>query len=66
MGRNTIDRRSSKIRQQKVQQQELTVGDLITAAFDALGNKHRVMEVLASPLISQTVGKKLVFVSRAA
>jgi hypothetical protein len=66
MSRNTVTRRSAKIRQSKVQPQELTVGDLITAAFDALGNKHRVMEVLASPLISQSVGKKLVFVSRAA
>ena len=63
MKRSAIVRRSlSKARTSKVKAQPLTVGDLITAAFDALGNKHRVIEVLGSNHVSQSVGRKLVFV----
>lgn len=40
----------------------LTVGDLIAAAFDALGDTGQVVRVLGSTRLSQRVGRKLVFI----
>jgi hypothetical protein len=40
----------------------LTVGDLISAAFDALGDAKQVMRVLGSARLSERVGRKLVFI----
>lgn len=43
-------------------QKTLTVGDLITAAFDALGDSGQVLRVLGSARLSARVGRKLVFI----
>jgi hypothetical protein len=40
----------------------LTVGDLITAAFDALGDTRAVVRVLGSNRLGDRVGRKLVFI----
>lgn len=40
----------------------LTVGDLISAAFDALGDAGQVVRVLGSPGLSERVGRKLAFI----
>ncbi len=45
-----------------VKAKTLTVGDLITAAFDALGDVGQVMRVLGSERLSERVGRKLVFI----
>ncbi len=45
-----------------VEAKTLTVGDLISAAFDALGDPHQVMRVLGSARLSERVGRKLVFI----
>ena len=40
----------------------LTVGDLISAAFEALGDTGQVLRVLSSAGLSARVGRKLVFI----
>ncbi len=45
-----------------VEVKPLTVGDLITAAFDALGDTSHVVQVLGSARLSERVGRKLVFI----
>ena len=40
----------------------LTVGDLISAAFETLGDSAKVVRVLGSAPLSERVGLKLVFV----
>lgn len=40
----------------------LTVGDLVSAAFDALGDTGQVLRVLSSRGLSERVGRKLVFI----
>jgi hypothetical protein len=40
----------------------LTVGDLISAAFDALGDAGQVARVLGSRGLSERVGRKLAFI----
>ena len=45
-----------------VEARTLTVGDLISAAFDALGDTNQVMRVLGSARLSERVGRKLVFI----
>ena len=40
----------------------LTVGDLISAAFEALGDAGQVVRVLGSARLSERVGRKLVFI----
>ncbi len=40
----------------------LTVGDLISAAFEALGDAGQVVKVLGSRHLSERVGRKLVFI----
>jgi hypothetical protein len=45
-----------------VESPALTVGDLISAAFDALGDTRQVMRVLGSSRLSERVGRKLVFI----
>ena len=41
----------------------MTVGDLIAAAFEALGNDQAaVMRVLGSQRLGERVGRKLVFI----
>jgi hypothetical protein len=39
----------------------LTIGDLISAAYDALGETGTVVRVLASNGMSHRIGRKLVF-----
>lgn len=45
-----------------VEARTLTVGDLISAAFDALGDTGQVVRVLGSARLSERVGRKLVFI----
>ena len=45
-----------------VEPKVLTVGDLIAAAFDALGDAGQVVRVLGSARLSERVGRKLVFI----
>lgn len=40
----------------------LTIGDLISAAYEALGDTGQVMRVLGSSRLSERVGRKLVFI----
>ncbi|MFO0596050.1 MAG: hypothetical protein U0228_12115 [Myxococcaceae bacterium] len=40
----------------------LTVGDLISAAYDALGDTEAVVRVLGSNRLSERVGRKIVFI----
>lgn len=44
------------------QSKALTVGDLISAAYEALGDTRQVVRVLGSSLLCQRVGRKLVFI----
>ena len=48
---------SSELRHERVQ---LTVGDLIAAAFDALGDAQQVGRVLSSPDMACAIGAKIV------
>lgn len=45
-----------------VEAKTLTVGDLISAAYDALGDTRQVLRVLGSSRLSERVGRKLVFI----
>ena len=45
-----------------VKAKTLTVGDLISAAFEALGDAGQVVRVLGSTHLSERVGRKLVFI----
>ena len=45
-----------------VTRRTLTVGDLISAAFEALGDARQVVRVLGSKHLSERVGRKLVFI----
>ena len=45
-----------------LEKRTLTVGDLISAAFEALGDARQVVRVLGSTHLSQRVGRKLVFI----
>ena len=45
-----------------IEPRTLTVGDLISAAFDALGDAGQVVRVLGSARLSERVGRKLVFI----
>jgi hypothetical protein len=45
-----------------VEAKTLTVGDLISAAFEALGDAGQVVRVLGSVGLSERVGRKLVFI----
>lgn len=45
-----------------VEHRTLTVGDLITAAYEALGDTGQVVRVLGSHRLSERVGRKLVFI----
>lgn len=45
-----------------VEARTLTVGDLVSAAFDALGDTAQVRRVLGSAGLSMRVGRKLVFI----
>ncbi len=50
---------SSEPRPERIQ---LTVGDLVAAAYDALGNDtQRVIRVLSSPEMANALGAKIVF-----
>ena len=62
-GRRAIPRvrraTSSRPRPERIQ---LTVGDLVAAAYDALGNDtQRVIRVLSSPEMASALGAKIVF-----
>ncbi len=39
-----------------------SVGDLIAAAFDALGDSDAVMRVLQSNRLAERIGRKIVFI----
>lgn len=41
---------------------QLTVGDLIAAAYDALGNTDDAVRVLSSRRMEKSVGRRIVFV----
>ncbi len=41
---------------------QLTVGDLIAAAYDTLGNTDDAVRVLSSVRMSRSVGRRIVFV----
>ncbi len=45
-----------------VARRKLTVGELISAAFDALGDARQVVRVLGSGPLSRRMGRKLVFI----
>ena len=60
-GRRPMPKMRSKMKV-ALEARVLTVGDLITAAFDALGDAAQVVRVLGSTGLSERVGRKLVFV----
>ena len=48
---------------QKIQKKQLTLGDLVAAAFDTVGQEARkVANVLSSPDMTVATGKHFVFV----
>jgi hypothetical protein len=59
-GRRPMPRPRGKARVE-VAPRALTVGDLITAAYEALGDTGPVVRVLGSRGLSVRVGRKLVF-----
>jgi hypothetical protein len=60
-GRRAIPKIRRKARV-AVEQAVLTVGDLIAAACEALGDEEAVTRVLGSSRMAEQVGRKLVFV----
>lgn len=60
-GRRPMPKMRKKM-QATVSAKTLTVGDLITAAFEALGDTGAVVRVLGSSRLSERVGRKLVFI----
>ena len=60
-GRRPIPKIRSKMKV-SVPTKTLTVGDLISAAFEALGDAGQVVRVLGSKHLSERVGRKLVFI----
>lgn len=60
-GRRPLPRQRSKARVE-VEPRALTVGDLISAAYEALGETGPVVRVLGSRRLSVRVGRKLVFI----
>lgn len=60
-GRRPIPTMRTKMKA-TLERRTLTVGDLISAAFEALGDARQVVRVLGSTHLSQRVGRKLVFI----
>lgn len=60
-GRRPMPKLRTK-RKVTTQSKALTVGDLISAAYEALGDTRQVVRVLGSSLLCQRVGRKLVFI----
>lgn len=60
-GRRPMPKMRNKLKV-SVAPRALTVGDLISAAFEALGDTKQVMRVLGSRHLSERVGRKLVFI----
>jgi|APLak6261679142_1056127.scaffolds.fasta_scaffold00210_18 hypothetical protein len=60
-GRRPMPKMRSKLKVEVVPQ-AMTVGDLIAAAFDALGDAESVKRVLSSQRLAERVGRKLVFI----
>jgi hypothetical protein len=60
-GRRPMPKLRTK-RKVTAQSKALTVGDLISAAYEALGDTRQVVRVLGSSMLSQRVGRKLVFI----
>jgi hypothetical protein len=61
-GRRPMPKMRKKM-QTTVSAKTLTVGDLISAAFEALGDDTKaVVRVLGSTRLSERVGRKLVFI----
>jgi hypothetical protein len=60
-GRRPMPKMRTKLKVE-VAPQAMTVGDLIAAAYDALGNTETVIRVLGSQRLGERVGRKLVFI----
>lgn len=60
-GRRPMPKMRSKLKVE-VTPHVLTVGDLIAAAYDALGDTEAVVRVLSSQRLGERVGRKLVFI----
>lgn len=60
-GRRPMPKMRNKLKV-SVPAKQLTVGDLISAAFEALGDTGQVLRVLGSAGLSARVGRKLVFI----
>jgi hypothetical protein len=59
---STVDRvsRSQKYKEVPLCARATTVGELISAAYDTLGDARTVVRVLGSKTFARTVGRKLV------
>ena len=56
-------RQVSEMRRSTTVKRRLTVGELVSAAFDALGDARQVVRVLGSGPLSRCIGgRKLVFI----
>lgn len=60
-GRRPMPKMRSKVKQE-VAPKTLTVGDLISAAYDALGDSRQVVRVLSSRGLGERVGRQIVFI----
>ena len=60
-GRRPMPKMRAKLKVE-VAPQAMTVGDLIAAACEALGNTETVIRVLGSQRLSERVGRRLVFI----
>lgn len=60
-GRRPMPKMRSKMKV-AVEPKTLTIGDLVSAAYDALGDTGQVLRVLGSSRLSERVGRKLVFI----
>jgi len=60
-GRRAIPKlRWATARRPRPERVQLTIGDLVAAAFDELGDTRRVARVLSSPDMACAVGAKIV------
>lgn len=61
-GRRPMPKMRKKTVSIEIGQGALTVGDLIAAAYDALGDTEAVVRVLSSNKVAERIGRRIVFI----